>query len=498
MCFPFLKAQGHAVGASLCADEDSSRRAASSPTRRRAASGCCCPSTSSSATRFAADAELRTLDGVDVPDGWMGLDVGPRTAEAYGAEITAAGSVFWNGPMGAFELAPFARARERSPRPSRHARARRSSAAATARRRSRSSGSRSASPTCRPAAARRSSSSRARSCREWRRSADEPHAVHRRQLEDVQDDRRGRDVHLGAAAAASTRPTVSTSRSACRSPRCRRWSTRRAARVCRSSRRTCTRPPTGAFTGEVSAADADRARRPRRRARALRAPAVLRRDGRGAALTRSRRRWRPGSCRSSASARPRRSASAARPSASSATRSRTASRRCRVERLADVVIAYEPIWAIGTGKVATPEQAQEACAFVRALVADIDADAGAARARALRRLRQAGQRGRAAGAAGRRRRARRRGVARSRVVRRDRRGRAGMSRLRRGPARARRSSSSTAGGSRRPARATRSSSPRHAGLRRAVGALPAHAADRLRRAPSACRTGRWATARSAT
>ncbi|MCD6728071.1 MAG: triose-phosphate isomerase [Solirubrobacteraceae bacterium] len=48
------------------------------------------------------------------------------------------------------------------------------------------------------------------------------------------------------------------------------------------------------------------------------------------------------------------------------------------ERLAEVVIAYEPIWAIGTGNVATPEQAQEACAFVRSLVAGIDADAGAA------------------------------------------------------------------------------------------------------------------------
>jgi triosephosphate isomerase len=45
------------------------------------------------------------------------------------------------------------------------------------------------------------------------------------------------------------------------------------------------------------------------------------------------------------------------------------------ERLAEVVIAYEPIWAIGTGKVATPDQAQEACAFVRALVAGIDAAA---------------------------------------------------------------------------------------------------------------------------
>jgi triosephosphate isomerase len=44
------------------------------------------------------------------------------------------------------------------------------------------------------------------------------------------------------------------------------------------------------------------------------------------------------------------------------------------ERLGDVVIAYEPIWAIGTGLVATPEQAQEAVAFVRALVADRDRD----------------------------------------------------------------------------------------------------------------------------
>jgi triosephosphate isomerase len=48
------------------------------------------------------------------------------------------------------------------------------------------------------------------------------------------------------------------------------------------------------------------------------------------------------------------------------------------DRLPEVVIAYEPIWAIGTGKVATPEQAQEAVAFVRALVEDQDKDAGQA------------------------------------------------------------------------------------------------------------------------
>ena len=44
------------------------------------------------------------LDGVEVPEGWMGLDIGPATAERYASEIARAGTVFWNGPMGAFEL----------------------------------------------------------------------------------------------------------------------------------------------------------------------------------------------------------------------------------------------------------------------------------------------------------------------------------------------------------------------------------------------------------
>ena len=58
--------------------------------------------------RFDAQTTVRELDGIDVPDGWMGLDVGPRTRALYAAEIAGAGSVLWNGPMGAFELAPFA------------------------------------------------------------------------------------------------------------------------------------------------------------------------------------------------------------------------------------------------------------------------------------------------------------------------------------------------------------------------------------------------------
>lgn len=108
MCFPFFKAQGHAVGASLCEEEgiEPARRAL-----EKAAAGRCrleLPTDLVLGDRFAADAERRELDGVDVPDGWMGLDIGPRTAERYAAEIARAGTVFWNGPMGAFELPPFA------------------------------------------------------------------------------------------------------------------------------------------------------------------------------------------------------------------------------------------------------------------------------------------------------------------------------------------------------------------------------------------------------
>jgi phosphoglycerate kinase len=57
---------------------------------------------------FDADTERRESEGQEVPSGWMGLDIGPRTASAYSEEIGGAGTVLWNGPMGAFELEPFA------------------------------------------------------------------------------------------------------------------------------------------------------------------------------------------------------------------------------------------------------------------------------------------------------------------------------------------------------------------------------------------------------
>jgi phosphoglycerate kinase len=57
---------------------------------------------------FDASTEVRALDGVVVGDGWRGLDVGPKTTAEYARVIDDARTVFWNGPMGAFELEPFA------------------------------------------------------------------------------------------------------------------------------------------------------------------------------------------------------------------------------------------------------------------------------------------------------------------------------------------------------------------------------------------------------
>jgi phosphoglycerate kinase len=108
MCFPFLAAQGHRVGSSLCAAEDIelARRALAAGPGARARLEL--PLDLVIADRLAADARVQQLDGVDVPDGMMGLDIGPRTAAAYSAAIAGAGTVFWNGPMGAFEIEPFA------------------------------------------------------------------------------------------------------------------------------------------------------------------------------------------------------------------------------------------------------------------------------------------------------------------------------------------------------------------------------------------------------
>jgi phosphoglycerate kinase len=108
MCFSFFHAQGHGTGDSLV--EEKGVELARRTLELAGASECRLelPRDLVIADSFDAGAESRTLDGVEVPPGWMGLDVGPATADAYGEEIRNAATVFWNGPMGAFEMEPFA------------------------------------------------------------------------------------------------------------------------------------------------------------------------------------------------------------------------------------------------------------------------------------------------------------------------------------------------------------------------------------------------------
>jgi phosphoglycerate kinase len=108
MCFSFFRAQGVATGDSLV--EDRGIELAAEALERAKSSDCelMLPVDLVLGRSFDADTERRESDCVEVQDGWMGLDIGPRTATRYAEAIAGAGTVLWNGPMGAFELEPFA------------------------------------------------------------------------------------------------------------------------------------------------------------------------------------------------------------------------------------------------------------------------------------------------------------------------------------------------------------------------------------------------------
>ncbi|WP_283132923.1 phosphoglycerate kinase [Rhizohabitans arisaemae] len=103
MMFTFLAAQGHGTGSSLLEADQIDR------CREFLASGkIVLPVDTVVADRFAADADHRVVDVDAIPDGWMGLDIGPRTAALFAERLADARTVFWNGPMGVFEFDAFA------------------------------------------------------------------------------------------------------------------------------------------------------------------------------------------------------------------------------------------------------------------------------------------------------------------------------------------------------------------------------------------------------
>lgn len=105
MAYPFLKAQGHEVGTSLCSDEDV--KLAKKILSQKTASKIILPCDHVVSAEFGGTPESN--DDVNIPEGKMGLDIGPKTQAVYGEKLSTAKTVLWNGPMGLFENENYAK-----------------------------------------------------------------------------------------------------------------------------------------------------------------------------------------------------------------------------------------------------------------------------------------------------------------------------------------------------------------------------------------------------
>jgi phosphoglycerate kinase len=107
MAYTFFKAQGGTIGNSLC--EVERLETAKELLKKAEAKGVCIhlPGDSIIADKFAADANISTAPSDEIPDGWMGLDIGPMAIEQFTNEIKRSKTILWNGPMGVFEMEKF-------------------------------------------------------------------------------------------------------------------------------------------------------------------------------------------------------------------------------------------------------------------------------------------------------------------------------------------------------------------------------------------------------
>ncbi len=103
MCFTFLAAQGHDVGSSLLEKDQLDTCKAFLETGKIVL-----PVDVVAAEKFDADAAHDVVDAEQIPSDRMGLDIGPKSVELFTEALAGAGTVFWNGPMGVFEMAPYA------------------------------------------------------------------------------------------------------------------------------------------------------------------------------------------------------------------------------------------------------------------------------------------------------------------------------------------------------------------------------------------------------
>ncbi len=108
MANTFLKAQGYGIGASLCEDDKLDLARTLMEQSRERGVQLLMPVDVVVADRFAADADKQTVSIDAIPEGWMALDIGPKTVELYRKVIVDSKTVVWNGPMGVFEMDAFA------------------------------------------------------------------------------------------------------------------------------------------------------------------------------------------------------------------------------------------------------------------------------------------------------------------------------------------------------------------------------------------------------
>jgi phosphoglycerate kinase len=107
MAFTFVKAQGGKIGKSLC--EDDRLEIAKELIEKAKAKGVelCIPTDALIADNFSNDANVKETAIGEIPDGWMGLDLGPESIKRYGDIIKRSRTILWNGPMGVFEMSKF-------------------------------------------------------------------------------------------------------------------------------------------------------------------------------------------------------------------------------------------------------------------------------------------------------------------------------------------------------------------------------------------------------
>ncbi len=109
MAYTFLKAQGHTIGKSLVEDDFINTAKDLLTAAKGKNVNIILPVDHVGAAEFAADAAPVAVDGVDIPDNLMGMDVGPKTLALYKDAILNAKSIVWNGPVGVFEFEAFAK-----------------------------------------------------------------------------------------------------------------------------------------------------------------------------------------------------------------------------------------------------------------------------------------------------------------------------------------------------------------------------------------------------